>query len=185
MQTEPIHSPNYSPSHSLMQTESSELEWQWIAFSDMTARQLYEVMILRQRIFLIEQNCVYQDADGLDSISLHGCGRTSAGIQAYARIVPPHTACPQPAIGRVLVTPSWRSRGTGSDLMRRALAQSERLYCGRDIALSAQFHLQEFYGRLGFRAVGSQYDDAGIPHIDMLRVAPSLSAQKFIAMASR
>ena len=145
------------------------LDWNWQPFRCLGIDQLYETMTLRQQVFVIEQACLYLDADGFDMQAVHGLGRLrDGGLAAYARILPPGSRYREPSIGRVLVAPALRGEGHGYDLMRRAIEETARLYPGHTIRISAQAHLERFYRGLGFSPAGTLYDDAGIPHIDMV-----------------
>jgi ElaA protein len=144
--------------------------WRWTPFAGLTAAEVYATLRLRQEVFLLEQRCFYRDVDGLDLAAWHGLGTAPSGeLAAYARLMPPTPARDEPSIGRVVVEPSWRSRGVGRALMGSALEVAQRLYPGRAVRISAQAHLERFYVGLGFMRISSIYDDAGIPHCDMRR----------------
>ncbi len=144
--------------------------WSWLPFDRLSTRELYEVLALRQRVFVVEQRCVYLDADGLDPRCWHGSGTTEAGqLVAAARIVPPGVVYAEPAIGRVATAPEVRRQGFGRVLMREAIDQTKRLYPGQGIRLGAQCYLEAFYRSLGFTPVGAPYDEDGIAHVEMLR----------------
>ncbi|MFC5474558.1 GNAT family N-acetyltransferase [Paraherbaspirillum soli] len=150
----------------------SMLHWHWLPFQQLTTLQLYAAMQLRQRVFVLEQACLFQDADGLDPHAWHGLGYLPDGeLAAYARIVPPGLAFEQPSIGRVVTAAALRGSNAGHELMQQAMAQAASLFPGSAIKIGAQAHLQRFYGRFGFEAVGEIYDEDGIAHIHM--VAPA------------
>ncbi len=150
------------------------MEWHWLPFQELSTVQLYAAMQLRQRVFVLEQTCVFQDADGIDLYSWHGLGYLPNGeLGAYARIVPPGKAFHLPSIGRVVTAPELRGKGAGNELVRQALAQTAKLFPGHDIKIGAQAHLQRFYGSFGFKPVGELYDEDGILHIHM--IAPSFA----------
>ena len=92
-------------------------------------------------------------------------------VVAVARVVPPGVSYPEPSIGRVATAMAHRRTGLGRELMRRAIAQTEELYAGRDLVISAQAYLQRFYEELGFRAEGDEYDEDGIPHVQMRKTS--------------
>jgi ElaA protein len=144
-----------------------ELAWHDRAFDDLTVRELYAIIELRERVFVVEQACVYLDADGRDQASRHIWLEDAAAILAYARIVPAGLKLPQVSIGRVIIAPEARGRGLGRTLMERALDA----VAGAPVALSAQAHLEKFYASLGFARTSDIYDEDGIPHVDMLRLA--------------
>lgn len=146
------------------------LHWRWFRFAELGVEPLYELLALRSRVFVVEQNCPYLDADGIDRHAWHLLGRDDAGgLQACLRVVDPGAKFAEPSIGRVVTSPDARSRGLGRPLMSEGIRQCEALWPGRDIRISAQAHLARFYGSLGFEAVGEPYLDDNIPHQDMLR----------------
>lgn len=161
------------------------LSWRWYRFKELHAAQLYALLGLRLAVFSVEQQCIYQDLDGLDDRAHHllGCGRlardkapeaprrrsdASLALLAYARCLPPGLKGPQPSFGRVVVEPALRGQGLGHEVVRRALLRCRRLYPGMDVRISAQAHLQRFYAAHGFRSVGEDYLEDGIAHREML-----------------
>lgn len=146
--------------------------WRWFRFAELGVDRLYGLLALRSRVFVVEQNCPYLDADGLDPGSWHLLGHDDAGtLQACLRIVDPGLKFAEPSIGRVVTAPEARGLGLGRPLMREGIRQCESLWPGQAIRIGAQAHLQPFYGSLGFEAVGEPYDEDGIPHLEMLRKA--------------
>lgn len=143
----------------------------WLPFDRLSGRELYDVLQLRQRVFVVEQTCPYLDADGVDLRCWHALGVEGGRVVATARLVPPGEKYAEPAIGRVVTAPEVRRRGHGLTLMRSAIAQGQRLYPGQGLRLSAQRYLQRFYEGLGFVAVGEPYAEDGIPHVEMVREA--------------
>lgn len=142
------------------------LHWHDRAFSELTTLELYAITALRESVFVVEQNCPYLDADGVDPASRHLWASDGDVIHAYCRIVPAGKKFPEISIGRVITAPVARGTGLGKELMRRAIAA-----CGAGpIRLGAQAHLQKFYGDLGFAVAGEPYDEDGIPHVEMLRL---------------
>ncbi|MDQ3034737.1 MAG: GNAT family N-acetyltransferase [Myxococcota bacterium] len=139
------------------------------AFEALSPQALYDVLALRQRVFVIEQRCFYEDADGKDPSALHVLGRQGARLVAYARILPEGARFAERSIGRVVVVPEARGRGIARALMERAIASIREAYGEVPIALAAQSHLQAFYGSVGFERRGAEYDEDGIPHVDMRR----------------
>lgn len=129
--------------------------------------------MLRQDVFVIEQDCIYPDIDAKDEDSLHVFGVDQNGeVVAYARLVPPGLKYVEPAVGRVVVARQARSTGIGYQLMERVLDDACRLYPGQGNRISAQAHLKKFYGSFGFEQASDEYDEDGIPHIEML-LAPT------------
>lgn len=147
---------------------SPQLAWQWLSFDELTATQLYGLLRLRQDVFVLEQQCLYLDIDGLDLHARHCFGRGASGeLAAYLRVIPPQHNRGETRIARVIVAPDHRGKGLGWALMREALAYSRARFPNLPIQLSAQAHLERFYNELGFERVGARYDDYGIPHYDM------------------
>lgn len=147
------------------------LHWIWKTFDQLSLEQLYDAIHLRQQVFVIEQECLYLDADGFDPACLHGLGYDNQGaLVAYARVLPPGVRYAEPSIGRVIVAEPLRGKGIGEALMKQALARTAALYPGMPVRISAQARLERFYQRLGFASVGDLYDDTGIAHVDMLAI---------------
>jgi ElaA protein len=137
------------------------------AFDALSPRALYELLALRQRVFVVEQRCAYLDADGLDTSARHLLGWETDRLVAYARILPEATRFPERSIGRVVVAPEARARGLARALMQLAIASIRATDGEVPIALAAQAHLAPFYASLGFLPQGPPYDEDGIPHLDM------------------
>ncbi|WP_227430356.1 GNAT family N-acetyltransferase [Psychrobacter sp. I-STPA6b] len=161
-----------SPYHVTLQT-----------FTELTNHQLLQILQARCQVFIIEQQCIYQDIDGIDPQCLHISMVSSAdtsdtnnhNLVAYCRIIPPAlstlSTSPNPvipAIGRVLVTAEHRGQGLARKLMQYAIDVCQRLYPNQPIYISAQTYLTDFYQSLGFVVQGKPYDEDGIEHIDML-----------------
>jgi ElaA protein len=140
--------------------------WHAASFDELTVVQLYKILALRQRVFIVEQTCAYLDADGVDLASRHLWAEAGSGeVHAYVRIVPAGIKFAELSIGRVITAPETRGTGLGKELMRRAIAA-----CGNvTIRIGAQAHLEKFYGELGFVRASEIYDEDGIPHIEMVR----------------
>lgn len=149
----------------------SAASFEWLPFDRLSGRQVHDLLQLRQRVFVVEQQCAYLDADGLDAKCWHGLGTLSNVLVSTARIVPPGLVAAEPAIGRVVSSPDHRKQGLGKQLMLEAIAQTRRLYPGQAIVIGAQRYLERFYGGLGFVISGSPYDEDGIPHVPMRREA--------------
>lgn len=144
-------------------------DWIFSSFEELERELIYAMLELRAEVFVVEQDCAYQDLDGNDRDALHLCGLYDGELACYARINAPGTKTPYTAISRVLAGKKHRGKGLGRVLMCEALARCERLWPDATIGLSAQQYLVEFYASLGFRAVSNPYDEEGIPHVDMLR----------------
>lgn len=140
-----------------------------MAFDALDARRLHDLLRLREDIFVVEQQCIYHEIDGLDPECLHVIGEDpEGGLVACARIIPPLAGGP-PHIGRVAVRSDHRGRGVARALMMHALERCARAHGTAQCALAAQAHLEGFYASLGFRKQGEPYLLDGIPHIDMRR----------------
>ncbi len=142
------------------------LHWHDRSFDELTVRELYAITQLRERVFVVEQNCVYLDADGADLLSRHLWADHAGAIHAYLRVVPAGVKFPEASIGRVITAPEARGTGLGKELVQRGIAAAGT----GPIRIGAQAHLQRFYGDLGFVPASEPYDEDGIPHIEMLRV---------------
>jgi len=142
----------------------------WICktFDALTVSELYNILKLRSEVFVVEQNCVYLDADGKDIASHHLCGWLHNQLVAYCRILPPGLSYAEASIGRVLTHLAHRKDGYGKQLMLRAIEKTYALYDVAAIKIGAQQYLLAFYGNLGFKPVGESYLEDGIPHVTMI-----------------
>ena len=144
------------------------MHWLCLPFAELGVQRLYDALALRSAVFVVEQQCVFLDIDGLDRQTWHLLGETPSGqLQAYARLIPPGIQGENALIGRVVTAPAARGSGAGRALMTEALSQCGRLWPGRSITLHAQAHLERFYAGFGFQPVGLPYIEDGIPHIEM------------------
>ena len=134
-----------------------------------SAAELYALLRLRVEVFVVEQECAYQELDGNDDAALHLRLLVGGETAAYARLWRPADAPPR--ISRVLVAPAHRGRRLGEALMREAIRACETRFPGAPIALSAQSHLERCYRSLGFAPTSGEYVEDGIPHVDMIRLA--------------
>src|SRR6188508_3683645 len=142
------------------------LKWIDRPFGDLSAIDLYAILALRELVFVVEQKCPYQDADGVDPVSRHVWAEdASHAIHAYLRIVPAGKKFAEVSIGRVIVAPIARGTGLGKTLMKHGLA----IVGAVPVRIGAQAYLEKFYTELGFVKAGEPYDEDGIPHIEMLR----------------
>jgi ElaA protein len=138
-------------------------------FASLTALELYGILQLRSEVFVVEQNCVYQDVDGFDLEAHHLFASDGSQVIAYARALPPGAKYPQASLGRVVSHGSVRGSGLGKQLMRTAISRCEELWPGMGITISAQAYLQKFYQELGFTTESEPYLEDDIPHIKMSR----------------
>jgi ElaA protein len=149
---------------------ASQLEFQYYHFDELNTRDLYELLRLRQEVFVVEQDCPYLDADGKDYESYHLMGRDSSGhIQAYTRLVPKGISYENYAsIGRVVTSQAVRGQGLGKMLMHESLEAIRKLFPEEKVKISAQCYLIPFYESLGFQVIGEEYLEDNIPHIGMI-----------------
>jgi ElaA protein len=149
------------------------IEWQWSGFADLTVAQLYEMLALRQQVFVLEQNCLYPDIDGLDPGAHHLLGWRSVDgrreLAACLRCLAPGAKYTEMSLGRVVTSPAARGTGLGRELVAEGIACAEKLHPGHAIRIGAQAHLEGFYAGFGFVTVSEPYDEDGIMHVDMLR----------------
>ena len=145
------------------------VNWTIKRFDELTLDELYNILQLRNEVFIVEQNCVYQDLDGKDRSAWHLMAIENSKLVAYTRIFPPGISYSDPSIGRVVTSKIKRRTGLGIELMKRSIDECEKLFGKTTITLSAQKYLQSFYGSLGFIITGDEYLEDGIPHIKMSR----------------
>lgn len=146
--------------------------WLHKSFNELSLQQLYDVLQLRQAVFCVEQNCPYNDLDGLDQISDHIMVYTANKdkLLAYARIVPPNINNTYASIGRIITAEEIRGQGVGKQLLEKSIAYLRQHLGRQPIHLSAQCYLIEYYRSFGFEPVGDMYLEDDIPHIAMLRI---------------
>ena len=138
-------------------------------FQELTTSELYELLQLRSEVFVVEQDCVYQDIDGKDLKALHVLGVKEGKIIAYTRLFNSGEYFDTPSIGRVVVKENERKYGYGHDLIKESIKAIVDNYNETTITISAQTYLQKFYESHGFKQVGEGYLEDGIPHIRMVR----------------
>ncbi|MFM1931873.1 MAG: hypothetical protein RL226_1176 [Bacteroidota bacterium] len=144
--------------------------WKILPWEELSRDELYAILQLRAEVFVVEQNCAYQDVDGKDEEAVHLWAEDNEGIVAYLRILPPGVSYENDAaIGRVITASRVRRTGIGKELMRRGIAASQRMFPEHNLHISAQEYLREFYQSFGFEQVGEGYLEDGIPHISMIR----------------
>lgn len=138
-------------------------------FDELSIKELYAILQLRSEVFVVEQDCVYQDLDDKDQKAHHVIGFKMDEIVAYTRIFKPGDYFKEASIGRVTVKISERKHGYGRDIMLDSIKAIEDLFEASTIHLSAQLYLKKFYSSLGFEQVGEGYLEDGIPHIAMVK----------------
>jgi ElaA protein len=140
------------------------------SFDQLTVQDLYEILKLRSEIFVVEQNCIYLDLDGLDTQALHLIGELEGKIVAYTRLFDAGITYDNASIGRVVVHANFRSRNLGHELMQTSIAVIKTNFGKDSITIGAQLYLKKFYESHGFAQTSEMYLEDGIPHIRMERV---------------
>lgn len=136
-------------------------------FKELSLHQLFEIYKLRCEVFVVEQNCAYQDVDDKDFKAHHLLMFQNEQLVGYCRILPPNVSYKEPAIGRVVVSKDFRGKQFGKLLMKQAVDETKKLFQNQDIVISAQLYLLKFYTELGFAKEGEEYLEDNIPHIQM------------------
>ena len=138
-------------------------------FNDLSPLELYEILQLRSEVFVVEQDCVYQDIDGNDQKALHIIGTVENKIIAYTRGFGPGDYFKEASIGRVVVKESQRKFKRGNQIMNSSIKAINNHYKTKIIKISAQCYLNKFYTNLQFKSIGEKYLEDGIPHVTMVR----------------
>ncbi|QNK76851.1 MULTISPECIES: GNAT family N-acetyltransferase [Winogradskyella] len=138
-------------------------------FNELSTQELYAILQLRSEVFVVEQDCVYQDIDGKDQKALHISGYKDEKLVAYTRIFKAGYYFEETSIGRVLVRLNERKFKYGNTIMEASIAAIKTHYNETLIRISAQSYLRKFYNNLGFKEVGEEYLEDGIPHINMIK----------------
>lgn len=136
-------------------------------FNELSLSELYESLQLRSEVFVVEQNCVYQDVDGKDTKAIHVLGLFDTTVVAYARLFAPGDYFENASIGRVVISEKYRDRKWGHDLIKESLQAIKTHYNAKGVTISAQLYLKKFYESHGFIQQGEGYLEDGIPHIEM------------------
>lgn len=145
-------------------------KWKVSTFDDLSKIELYNLLVLRQEVFIVEQNCPYQDADSKDFNSHHLMGfDENKQIIAYLRIVAPDISYQEVSFGRIVTDIDERGTGLGIELMKTGLQFTESIYGKVDVRISAQTYLVSFYEKFNFISTGNEYLEDNIPHTEMLR----------------
>ena len=138
-------------------------------FQQLTKTELYDLLQLRSEVFVVEQDCIYQDIDGKDEKALHVIGYKNKKLVAYTRIFKPGDYFSEASIGRVVVKQNQRQHKYGYDIMKASIEAIKDHFNTSDIRISAQTYLKTFYNNLSFKEVGEEYLEDGIPHINMIK----------------
>jgi len=138
-------------------------------FNEFSVEELYEVLQLRSEVFVVEQDCVYQDLDGKDQKALHVLGYADDRLVAYTRLFKRGIYFEEASLGRVVVGKEYRKYGYGHEIIKASIKALKEVYDEDTIKISAQKYLISFYESHGFKTVGEEYLEDGIPHIAMLK----------------
>lgn len=144
--------------------------FKWYKFTELTIQQLYTILALRSDVFVVEQRCIYLDADGKDFDAMHLLGMEEEQLSAYIRLFPPKEDQDHIVFGRVVTSRAVRQRGYGKKLMQEMLNYCDQHFPGVPIKCSAQHYLQKFYEGFGLVTYGDVYQEDGLPHIAMQRI---------------
>jgi ElaA protein len=147
------------------------LRWQWCSLSELSVRDSYAIMAARAEVFIVEQQCAFQDLDGLDLDAQHLVVWSGSELAAYLRLLAPGVKYAERSIGRVITTAAFRGTGLGRALMARALEHLDSSFPTHPLRIGAQARLAAFYESFGFVRASELYIEDDIPHIEMLRAA--------------
>ena len=142
--------------------------WSFKSWAELGTDELYAILAVRARVFIVEQSCPYLDLDGYDRPSWHLWSGADP-VRAYLRVLPPGLKYEEPSLGRVVTAPEARRTGLGRQLIPEGLRRCEELFGPRPVRIGAQRYLERFYGEFGFVRASDEYDEDGIPHIEMVR----------------
>jgi ElaA protein len=150
-----------------VETSGMKLEFKIKRFKELSVAELYLILQLRSEVFIVEQNCVYQDIDGKDQKAVHVLGYFGDDLAAYCRLFDAGDYFEEASIGRVIVSPKHRDKKLGHDLMQIAIASVAEEFNQTKITISAQQYLQNFYEGHGFAQTSEMYLEDDIPHVEM------------------
>ena len=153
----------------------SNINFQCKTFEELKNEELYKILRLRAEVFILEQDCVYQDLDNSDQEALHIFTKQEGQLLAYARILQPGVKYSEASIGRIITRTSMRGLGIGQLLVKESIAQCCDRWPKSSISISAQLRLETFYSKLGFQTVSSPYLEDDIPHIKMSLQSASIN----------
>lgn len=145
-----------------------DLVWSYKTFDELTTRELYTILQLRNEVFVVEQICVYPDIDNKDFASFHLMAFDGDVLAAYSRILPPGVSFEEASIGRVITGANYRGKGVGIVLLEKAIKETKTTFTVTNIKIGAQLYLKRFYESFGFVQTSEVYLEDGIEHIDML-----------------
>ncbi len=142
--------------------------WNCKHYKDLSLDDFHDMIQLREKVFVVEQDCPYLDVDGKDKVSYHIYGKEDGKVVATSRILPQGVSYDEVSIGRVVVDPITRGKSYGREMMKETMKYIETTFGKVDVRISAQTYLKEFYGSFGFKQVGEPYLEDNIPHIQMI-----------------
>jgi ElaA protein len=145
------------------------MNWILKPFAELTPKELYSILQLRNEVFIVEQNCAYQDLDNKDLKSWHLMGMEEGKLMVYSRLLAPGISYSESSIGRIVSSPSGRKKGMGKKIVEESIVQIKNLFKTDTIRIGAQLYLKKFYESFGFFQEGDIYLEDNIPHIIMLR----------------
>jgi len=145
------------------------MNWNFKTFNELSKDELYSLLRLRAEVFVVEQDCPYQDVDNKDQKALHVFAVENEEVIAYTRVFKPGDYFQEASIGRVVTKPSYRGTGLGQKHKQKTIDFIEKGPISKPIRISAQTYLIQFYEGYGFSKVGIEYKEDGIPHIGMIR----------------
>lgn len=145
------------------------MDFTFKSFEELSTEELYQILRLRSEVFVVEQDCVYQDIDNKDQKAFHVLGYNRGSLIAYARIFDAGDYFDKPSIGRIIVKQTERNANYGHQLVAVSIDFIHGNFSEKSILISAQVYLLDFYKSHGFQAIGAQYLEDGIPHIQMLK----------------
>jgi ElaA protein len=146
-----------------------KLSWSVREFADLSVHELYELLKLRSEVFVVEQQCAFQDIDNKDQYCKHLFGRRGDALLAYSRIVPPGVSYEHASIGRIVVSQEGRGEKLGKELLEMSIRAVEDIHGKGTIRIGAQLYLKAFYESFGFIQSSEVYPEDGIDHIEMTR----------------
>ena len=144
------------------------------SFEELSKKELYDLLALRAEVFVVEQDCAYQDVDGKDLLALHILGKTDDQLVAYARVFKPGAYFEDASIGRIVVKDSHRILGYGQQIVLASEEAIKTCFHTEKVKLSAQSYLKKFYSDMGYKSVGEEYLEDGIPHLAMVKELSSI-----------
>ena len=144
-----------------------KIEWVKKKWSEVSLEELYSVLRLRSEVFVVEQDCVYQDIDNKDQTAIHLLGYINKELIAYSRLFNEGDYFKETSFGRAIIKKEKRGQGYGDELVKESLKTIKNYYGNKKVKISAQAHLKTFYSKHAFIAKGKEYLEDGIPHVSM------------------